>query len=98
MWKWVALAVAVIAVALGVHLARPVVHAAGVATEYVAHRSCLCVFVSGRTLSACIAEMPQDVSGVEAEVLSEERAIRAHISFIAKRTARYDGGSACTVE
>jgi hypothetical protein len=98
MWKWVAVGVLVIVVGASVYLARPIVHAAGAATEHVARRSCLCVFVSGRTLAACVAEMPPDVSGVEAEVLPEERAVRARISFIAERTARYDGGSACTVE
>jgi hypothetical protein len=98
MWKWIAIVVVVLVVGVGVYLARPIVYAAGIATEYVARRSCMCVFVSGRTLPACIAEMPQDVSGVEAEVIPEQAAIRAHISFIAERTARYDGGSACTVE
>jgi len=38
------------------------------------------------------------VSQVEAELLEEERAVRAWISFVAERTARYDGGSSCTLD
>jgi hypothetical protein len=38
------------------------------------------------------------VSGVEVELLEEERAVRARISFVAERTARYDGDSACTLD
>jgi hypothetical protein len=38
------------------------------------------------------------VAQVEAELLEEERAVRAWISFVAERTARFDGDSACTLE
>jgi hypothetical protein len=97
-WKWLVLGIVVIAGAVGVYLGRPIVHAAGAATEYVARRACLCVYASGRSLPACIVEMPEQVSSVEAELLPEERAVRARISFIAVRTARYREGSGCPLD
>ena len=71
---------------------------AGAAAEYVARRACLCVYVSERSLARCLVEMPDMVSQVDAELLEEERAVRAWISFVAERTARYDGSSACTLD
>jgi len=38
------------------------------------------------------------VAQVDAELLEEERAVRAWISFVAERTARYDGSSACVLD
>jgi hypothetical protein len=38
------------------------------------------------------------VAQVDAELLEEEKAVRAWISFVAERTARYDGSSACTLD
>jgi hypothetical protein len=35
---------------------------------------------------------------VDAELLEEERAVRAWISFVAERTARYDGSSGCPLD
>jgi hypothetical protein len=74
---------------------RLVVHQAGAATDYVAGRACACVFVSEQSLASCLVEMPGRVSQVDAKVLGEERAARAWISFVAERTARYDGSSGC---
>ena len=71
---------------------------AGWLAAAIAGPACLCVYVSERSLARCLVEMPGMVSQVEAELLEEERAVRAWISFVAKRTARYDGISACTVD
>jgi hypothetical protein len=38
------------------------------------------------------------VAQVDAELLEDEKAVRAWISFVADSTARYDGGSACTLD
>jgi hypothetical protein len=97
-WKGVAVVLVVGLVAAGVYFGRPIVRSAGFATEYVAKRACLCVFVGGRELVPCMIEMPEVVAPVEAEVLEEERAVRARISFIAERTARYSEDSGCTLD
>jgi hypothetical protein len=97
-WKWIALVVVLVIVGVGFYFGRPLVYGAGIATEYVAKRACLCVFVSGRELTPCLIEMPEVMAQVEAEVLEEERAVRARISLIAERTARYSEGSGCTLD
>jgi hypothetical protein len=97
-WKWVALALLLLAAGGAFFSVRPVLHLAGAATEYVARRACLCVFVSQRSLARCRVEMPGTVAQVDAELLEGERAVRAWISFIAERTARYDERSGCTLD
>ena len=97
-WKWVAIALVLIVAVAGVYFALPVVRGAEFATEYVAKRACLCVFVSERPLTLCLIEMPEVMAQVEAELLEEERAIRARISFIAEDTARYSEASGCTLD
>jgi Ni,Fe-hydrogenase I cytochrome b subunit len=97
-WKWVAVVLVVVLVGAGFYFGRPIVQSAGFAAEYVAKRACLCVFVSGRELVPCLIEMPEVVAAVEVEVLEEERAVRAWISFIAERTARYSEDSGCTLD
>jgi hypothetical protein len=97
-WKWVAAALLVIVVTAAVYLVLPIVRGAEFATEYVARRACLCVFVGERPLALCLVEMPEVMAQVEADVLEEERAIRARISFIAQDTARYSEDSGCTLD
>jgi hypothetical protein len=97
-WKWIVLALLLVVAGMAFFRVRPILHQAGAAAEYVARRACLCVYVSERSLARCLVEMPGMVSQVDAELLQEERAVRAWISFVAERTARYDGSSACTLE
>jgi hypothetical protein len=42
--------------------------------------------------------MPEVMAPVEAQVLEEEKAVRANISFIASSTARYSEGAGCTLD
>jgi hypothetical protein len=97
-WKWIALVLLLLVLGMAYYTVRPVLQQAGAATEYVARRACLCVFVSERSLARCLVEMESEVSQVEAELLEEDRAVRAWISFVAESTARYDGSSACTLD
>jgi len=98
-WKWIAVVLLLLLLAGAAFFSvRPILQQAGAAAEYVARRACLCVYVSERSLARCVVEMPGMVSQVDAELLEEERAVRARISFVAERTARYDGRSACTVD
>lgn len=97
-WRWIVLALLLAVVGMAFLTVRPILYQAGAATEYVARRACLCVYVSERSLARCLVEMESMVAQVDAELLEEEKAVRAWISFVAERTARYDGSSACTVE
>jgi hypothetical protein len=97
-WKGIVLVLLVLVVGMAYYSVQPILQQAGAATEYVARRACLCVYVSERSLARCLVEMESMVAQVDAELLEEERAVRAWISFIAETTARYDGSSACTVD
>ena len=97
-WKWVAVVILVLTAGGAFYFGRPIVQFAGVAAEYVAKRACLCVFVSERPLGRCIVEMPEMLAAVEAEVLEKEQAVRAYISFVAERTARYSEASGCVLD
>jgi hypothetical protein len=97
-WKWIVLVLLLLVLGMAYYSVRPILQQAGAATEYVARRACMCVFVSERSLARCLVEMEVEVSQVDAELLEEERAVRAWISFVAESTARYDGGSACTLD
>ena len=97
-WKWIALVLLVLVVGMAYYSVRPILQQAGAATEYVARRACLCVYVSERSLARCLVEMESMVAQVDAELLEEEKAVRAWISFVAETTARYDGRSTCTVD
>jgi hypothetical protein len=97
-WKWIALVLLLPVVGMAYYSVRPVLRQAGAATEYVARRACLCVYVSERSLARCLVEMEGMVAQVDAELLEDEKAVRAWISFVADSTARYDGGSACTLD
>jgi hypothetical protein len=97
-WKWFVLALVLLVVGMAYYSVRPVLRQADAAAEHVARRACLCVYVSERSLARCLVEMSPMLAQVEAELLEEERAVRAWISFVAERTARYDGSSACTLD
>ena len=97
-WKWIALVLLLLVAGMAYYSVRPILNQAGAATEYVARRACLCVYVSERSLARCLVEMEDMMSQVESELLEDEKAVRAWISFVADSTARYDGGSACTLD
>ena len=97
-WKWIALAVFALLLAGGFTVGRPVLREARGAAAYVAQRSCLCVFAGGRSLAACRAEMPEMVVQIEAELLGEERAVRAFVPYVVERTARYQEGGGCPLD
>jgi hypothetical protein len=97
-WKWIVLALLLVIAGMAVYTVRPILDEAGAATEYVARRACLCVNVSGRSLTQCLVEMPGIVGQVDAELLGREKAVHAWISFIAESTARYDGDAGCALE
>ena len=97
-WKWIALVLLLLVVGMAYYTVRPVLRQAGAATDYVARRACMCVFVSERSLARCLVEMETEVAQVDSELLEDEKAVRAWISFGAESTARYDGGSACILD
>jgi hypothetical protein len=71
---------------------------ARIGAGYVAKQVCSCVFVGGRDLAACRADLRPRAERVQAEVLLPERAVRAWLPLLAERTARHHAGSGCTLE
>jgi hypothetical protein len=97
-WKWFALVLLAIVIGVAVYSVQPVLRQAKFGTDYVAKRACLCVFASERPLVHCILEMPEVMGQVEAQVLEEEKAVRANISFVASSTARYSEDAGCRLD
>ena len=71
---------------------------ARVGSGFVAKQVCSCIFVGGRDLAACRADLRPRAERVEAEVLGAERAVRAWVPLLGERTARYRDGSGCALE
>jgi hypothetical protein len=65
---------------------------------YVAKHLCSCVFVAGRELAACRADLAESSDRVSAELLPAERAVRAWVPLLAERRASYTEATGCTLE
>ncbi len=65
---------------------------------FVAKQVCSCMFVGGRDLAACRADLRPRAERVQAEVLLPERAVRAWVPLLGERTARYHDGTGCSLE
>lgn len=65
---------------------------------FVAKEVCSCIFVGGRELAACRADLRPRAERVRAQVLLPERAVRAWIPLLGEQTARYREGTGCTLD
>ena len=67
-----------------------------VGASYVAKNVCACVFVIGRGVEACRADMLPSKAQIRVEPL--EAGIRASIPLLAERTAHHTPGRGCTLD
>jgi hypothetical protein len=65
---------------------------------YVAKQLCSCVFVAGRDMASCRADLTESSDPIRAEVLDAEQAVRAWVPVLAERRATYTDGTGCTLE
>lgn len=65
------------------------------ATRFVARMSCSCVFVSGRTLDACLADLPAQAQWMD--VALDGAGIRASVLWIEGR-AGFEEGRGCRLQ
>jgi hypothetical protein len=64
---------------------------------YIAKQMCSCIFVGERDFDSCRKDMPPDMFRVHAEVLGDHSGVRAWVTGIAERTARYTPDTGCTL-
>jgi hypothetical protein len=93
----VATALAALVVSAGFALAR-IQRLVAIGAGYVAKQGCSCVFIGGRTLDACRADMPESMRDIQAELLPEARAVRAWVGALGARTASFRDGTGCTLD
>ena len=67
------------------------------ATGFTAHLSCSCVFVSGRDLHACIADLPPETRYLDIALDRESRQVRVSALWVAN-VARYEEGRGCKLQ
>ena len=94
----VAVALVVLLAAGAAYVLPGMLQRSSMGSGYVAKTLCSCVFVAGRELAACRADLTADSDRVRAEVLAAERAVRAWVPLLAERRARYAEGTGCTLE
>lgn len=97
-WLWIGLlALAVILVGGGAWASRDQVTYAHIATGYAAKQLCSCMYVSGRTLDACVADYPEDARR-NVTVAAEGEMVRASVLFGAiSAEAVYEEGYGCRI-
>lgn len=96
--KWASLAGFWVILVVGALVYRYATGAVEVGAGYVAKEACSCIFIAGRDLESCRQDMPEMMDRLDAEVLRDERAVRAFVTGLGERIARYapDGGG-CTL-
>ena len=72
---------------------QPVTNAA----RFVARMSCSCVFVTGRDLPACLADLPPEAAWLRVQVDEAARRVRANALWL-QGEARFEEGRGCQLE
>jgi hypothetical protein len=96
-WKKVLLAVLLLLAALAVVGWRRIHFQADVGAGFVAKTVCSCMFVAGRPLESCRADVLPAMDRVEAEVLDDPHGVRAFVTLFAWRTATWEPRTGCTL-
>ncbi|MFM7273111.1 MAG: hypothetical protein ACKO4A_04540 [Gammaproteobacteria bacterium] len=65
------------------------------AARFVARMSCSCVFVSGRDLPACLADLPPEAQWLDVEL--GQNAVRASVLWV-QGVADFEEGRGCRLQ
>lgn len=96
--KWSALAGFWVVLVVGTVAYRYWADQVEIGAGYVAKEVCSCIYVGARDYESCRLDVPALMDAIDAEVLSEQRAVRAFITGLGERTAHYtDDGGGCTL-
>ena len=93
--KWIGVAVAVLVIGTAVAVGPRIYRLSTIGAGYIAKQMCSCIFVGERPFDSCRQDMPPDMFRVKAEVL--DAGVRAWVTGITERTARYTPGTGCTL-
>jgi hypothetical protein len=93
--RWYAIAVFWVILVVGALVWENLRERGAVGAGYVAKEVCSCVFVGGRSLESCRADVPSSMDRVQAE-LGEDR-VRAFVPALAERIARYEPPYGCVL-
>ncbi len=72
---------------------QPVTNAA----RFVARMSCSCVFVTGRELQACLADLPREAGWLSVDVDAVVKSVRASALWL-QGEARFQEGRGCQLQ
>jgi hypothetical protein len=72
---------------------QPVTNAA----RFVARMSCSCVFVTGRELQACLADLPPEAGWLSVDVDAVAQSVRASALWL-QGEARFQEGRGCQLQ
>jgi hypothetical protein len=96
--KWGALAGFWVLLIVGALVYRYGAKQVEIGAGYVAKEVCSCVYVGGREYQSCRLDVPEFMDLIDAEVLDDEQAVRAFVTGLGERVARYsDDGGGCTL-
>lgn len=94
-WRWLAIAVAVVAVAAVLWFRGPLLGQAQAGAAYGARIGCSCHFVAGRPLEQCRDDFMPGMSLVMLSADEDERSVTARVFPLASETVRYREGPGC---
>lgn len=93
--KWLAVAVVVLIALAAVVVGPRVYRLSTIGAGYIAKQMCSCIYVGEREFDSCRQDMPPDMFRVKAEVI--DGGVRAWVTGVTERTARYRPESGCTL-
>jgi hypothetical protein len=93
--KWIIGGAVVAVLAAGAWFGRDAAAFADIGTAYAAKQTCSCVFVSGRTLESCRADLPA-APGVDLKIAVSGDEVTASALGLFKASARFENGYGCS--
>ncbi len=76
----------------------PTRQAVDIGAGMLAKQVCSCIYVAGREVADCRADLFQAMDPIQLEVLRDEGRVRAWIPTLGERTAIHREGLGCTLE
>jgi hypothetical protein len=93
--RWYAIAVFWVLLVVGALVWEHLRDRAAVGEGYVAKEVCSCVFVGGRTLESCRADVPPSMDRVQVELGADR--VRAFVPALGVRIARHEPPYGCVL-